>query len=56
MKELLKNSGVILVLIGVAILAIPQFSHSTTNTSLVIGAIFTVLGIIATIILYKYVE
>lgn len=56
MKELMKHAGVILVLIGVVILAVPQFMHTMTNGLLLAGLIVIILGIIATIVLNKVVE
>lgn len=56
MKTLLKYSGIILQIIGVAILLIPKITHSATNTTLLIGGIFIALGIIAFIITNKYIK
>lgn len=44
MKELAKYSGVIIMIIGVLILAIPFFSGTTTNTTLLIGLLLVIEG------------
>lgn len=44
MKEIARYSGVLLMLIGVAVLAIPFFSGNTTNTNLIIGLVLVVEG------------
>ena len=42
MKEIAKYSGVIVMLIGVALLAIPFFQGATNNTNLLIGLILVI--------------
>ncbi len=44
MKELAKYSGVIVMIIGVLILALPFFSGTTNNTNLLIGLVLIVEG------------
>lgn len=44
MKEIARYSGVIVMLIGVAVLAIPFFSGTTNNTNLIIGLLLVVEG------------
>lgn len=44
MKEIAKYIGVIVMLIGVAVLAIPFFSGNTNNTNLIIGMVLVVEG------------
>ena len=44
MKELAKHSGVIVMIIGVLILALPFFSGTTNNTNLLIGLVLIVEG------------
>lgn len=53
MNALLRFGGIILVLIGVAVLAVPYFTNSMTNTLLGTGFVLMVVGIIATIVLNK---
>lgn len=52
MKELAKYSGVIVMLIGVAILAIPFLLGTTNNTNLLIGLVLVVEGFLG----YIYVN
>lgn len=44
MKELAKYSGVVVMIIGVLVLAIPFFSGSTNNTNLLIGLVLVLEG------------
>ncbi len=44
MKELAKYSGVIVMIIGVLVLAIPFFSGTTNNTNLLIGLLLVIEG------------
>lgn len=44
MKELAKYSGVIVMIIGVLILAVPFFGGTTTNTTLLIGLVLVLEG------------
>lgn len=44
MKELAKYSGVIVMIIGVLVLAIPFFSGTTNNTNLLIGLVTIIEG------------
>ncbi len=55
-KNLLKYLGVILVLCGVAVLAIAQFCGSLVNTHLYIAAALFLIGIIAQIVVNKLVD
>lgn len=56
MKELLKNLGILSIVIGVVILSISVFNQSTTNVRLVISLILIVLGFFGHILLNKYIE
>ncbi|MEG1616644.1 MAG: hypothetical protein RR202_06610 [Bacteroidales bacterium] len=56
MKELIRNAGVILVLIGVAILAVPYFTHAMSNTLLITGLAVIILGVIATIVFNRIAD
>lgn len=56
MKELLKYLGVIIAIIGVAILAIPQFMGTTTNTTLMSGLVVIILGIVSFILINKRIQ
>ncbi|SCD20868.1 putative membrane protein [Proteiniphilum saccharofermentans] len=46
MKELARNIGVWVMLIGVAILVIPFLTGATNNTNLIIGLILVVEGLL----------
>ena len=56
MSELIKNLGVIILLIGVAILAVPAFTGSSSNTTLLAGLVVSVIGYISHIAINKRVE
>ena len=56
MSELIKNLGVIILLIGLAILAVPAFTGSTSNTTLMAGLIVIIIGYIGHIVINKRVE
>ncbi|MGL5318875.1 MAG: hypothetical protein ACRC9Q_09345 [Bacteroidales bacterium] len=56
MNELLKYLGVIIAIIGVAILAIPQFMGTTTNGTLSTGLVVIILGILSFILINKRIQ
>ena len=56
MKDLLKNLGLISIIIGVVILSIAVFNQTQTNAILVISLIFVLLGLLGHIILNKFLE
>ena len=51
MSLLLKYAGIIVVLIGAAIIAIPFFTNSLSNGVLVAGLVIEIVGIFLTIFL-----
>ncbi|MDD2798365.1 MAG: hypothetical protein PHV20_07195 [Bacteroidales bacterium] len=53
MKDLRKYAGVIIVLIGTAIIAIPPFLGATDNNVLLAGLVTIVVGILSFIALNK---
>lgn len=53
MKSFLKNSGILLILIGALFLIIPFFLHFQTNTSLFLGWIMIIVGFILFIVINK---
>lgn len=53
MNELLKNLGVIVLLIGVIILAVPAISGGMSNTILLTGLGIIILGYIGHIVINK---
>ena len=56
MKELLKNAGIILIIIGVLILSIAVWRENATNTKLVISLVLVVIGLLGHIFVNKFVE
>ena len=56
MKDLLKNLGLIFILIGVVILSIAVFKETQTNTKLIISLIFVFVGLMGHIVLNRYIE
>lgn len=56
MKELIKYLGVIVILIGVAILAVPQFMGMTTNFTLGLGLVVMVVGLVGHIVINKNIQ
>ncbi|MFB6341446.1 hypothetical protein ACE01N_02755 [Saccharicrinis sp. FJH2] len=55
MKNFLKYLGIFIVVIGVLLLIIPAFLNTTSNMNLAIAAVLMVVGLIAHIILNKYI-
>ena len=55
-KTLLKNAGLLIILIGVIILGIVVFAGTQTNASLALSLVLIVLGLIAHIVLSRMVE
>lgn len=53
MKELLKNLGIILILIGVGFLAIPFFQGTLENWHLVTGLVIMIVGFFSYVIVNK---
>lgn len=56
MSAIIKNLGVIILLIGVVILAIPAITGGMTNTVLVIGLVVIILGYLSHILINKKVQ
>ncbi len=56
MSELIKNLGVIVLLIGVVILVVPALTGSMTNTILLSGLGIIILGYISHILINKRME
>ena len=53
---LLKNTGLLIILIGVIILGVVVFSGSQTNTSLGLSLVLIIVGLIGHIAIGKLVE
>ena len=56
MSELVKNLGVIVLLIGVIILAVPAITGGVTNTILIAGLAVISLGYVGHIVINKKME
>jgi hypothetical protein len=56
MKGLIKNLGVIILLIGVAVLAVPAFQGIKSNMILTIGIALVVGGYLGHIVINKRIE
>jgi len=56
LKELLKNAGLLVILIGVIVLAISIFTKVQTNSNLSISLILIVGGLIAHIVIGKLTD
>lgn len=56
MNELLKNLGVIVLLIGVIILAVPALTGGMSNSILLTGVGLIILGYLGYIVINKRVE
>ncbi|MDR3268973.1 MAG: hypothetical protein LBT83_07895 [Tannerella sp.] len=52
----LKYLGVLILLIGVAVLAVPAITGGVTNNNLVVGLLLIVVGYIGHIVLTKKIE
>ncbi len=55
-KELLKNAGLLVILIGVIVLGIVVFTKVQTNTHLSLSLILIVGGLLAHIVINKLVD
>lgn len=56
MKEVLKNLGLICIIVGVVILSIAVFKENQTNTKLMISLILVVVGFLGHIFLNRYID
>jgi hypothetical protein len=56
MKDILKNLGLIFIIIGVIVLSVAVFRETQTNTILVISLILIVGGLFGHIFLNKYID
>lgn len=56
LKELLKNAGLLIILIGVIVLGIVVFAGVQTNTHLSLSLGLIVGGLIAHIVIHKLVD
>ncbi len=56
MKNFLKFSGVFLILVGVILLSVYIINNLTNNTFLAVGGLLIILGVVAYILLNRYLE
>lgn len=56
LKTLLKNAGLLVILVGVIILGLVVFTGTQTNASLGISLVLVTLGLIAHIIVNRMVD
>ena len=56
LKTLLKNAGLLVILIGVIILGIVVFTGSQTNANLALSLVLIVVGLIGHIVIGRMVE
>ena len=55
-KTLLKNAGLLIILIGVIILALVVFAGTQTNASLALSLVLIIVGLLAHIVIGKMLE
>ena len=56
MKDILKNLGLISIIIGVVILSIAVFQETQTNTKLAVSLILVVVGLVGHIFLNRFID
>ena len=56
LKTLLKNAGLLIILIGVIILGLVVFTGTQTNASLALSLVLVALGLIGHIIINRMVD
>jgi uncharacterized protein YjeT (DUF2065 family) len=56
LKTLLKNAGLLIILIGVIILSIVVFSGTQSNANLALSLVLVVVGLLAHIVIGKMIE
>jgi hypothetical protein len=56
LKELLRNAGLLVILAGVIILGVVVFTKVQTNAQLALSLVLIVGGLIAHIIINKYID
>lgn len=56
MKEILKNLGLILIILGVVILSLAVYRETTTNAKLVISLVLVVGGLLGHILINRYID
>jgi len=56
LKEILKNAGLLVILIGVIILGVVVFKGVQTNATLMVGLILVLAGLLGHIVINKVVS
>jgi|GEM_PF-1573927 len=56
LKELLKNAGLLIILIGVIVLGVVVFAGTQTNTLLGLSLGLIIVGLIGHIVIHKMVD
>ena len=56
MKLLLKQSGIIIMFLGIIILSYAMFAHVQNNTILIWSLVLILLGMIAYVVINRYLE
>jgi hypothetical protein len=56
LKTILKNAGLLIILIGVIVLSLVVFAGTQTNASLALSLVLVALGLIAHIVINRMVE
>ena len=56
LKTLLKNAGLLVILVGVVILGVVVFTGTQTNASLAVSLVLVTLGLIAHIFVNRMVD
>ena len=56
MKDVLKNLGLVSIIVGVVILSLAVFNEHQTNTKLAVSLILVVVGLLGHIFLNKFID
>lgn len=56
MKDIIKNLGIVSIIIGVIILSLAVFKETQTNVKLAVSLVLIVIGLVGHIVINKYVE
>lgn len=56
MKDIIKNLGLIVILIGIIFLSIVVFRQTHTNTQLAISLVLVIVGFFGHILLSKFID
>lgn len=56
MKEFLKRSGLVLIIVGIGLLAFSEFSKLESNNMLILSGALIVIGLLAYVILNNVID